>query len=144
MSSTRPKGSKMTQSVARAGVRGKVMLGLDCEHSQNVEGSVEEWKQVRIQNDTKLEKTTPTEECERGAGSHRCRRRPGKSKPSFAADDCEGTETDVDQRDLLRARSDGILALATDVPGISDADGVLSRPSHSHRPYEQIFLSELS
>ena len=99
---------------------------------------------VRLQDDTELEKPTQTEECGRGEGSYRRRRWPGKSKPSFAADDREGAGTDVDHRDLPRVRGDGVLALATDVPGISDADGVLSRPCHFHRPYEQVFLSELS
>src|SRR5690349_21074119 len=85
-----------------------------------------------LQRRSGLEKPTQTEEYGCGEGSYRRGRGSGKSKPSFAADDGERARTDVDLRDLLRVRGDGVLALATDVPGIADADGVLSRPSHSH------------
>src|SRR5262252_1253141 len=78
------------------------------------------------------EQCPPSQEFRREEGSYRRRRRAGKSEPRLSADDCEGAWTYVDHRNLLRARGNGILALAADVPGNSDADRVLSRPRHPH------------
>ena len=82
--------------------------------------------------------------CRRGEGSHRRRRRAGKSQPRLSAYDCEGARAYVDHRDLLRARGKHILALAADVPGNSDANRVLSGSRHPHRSYQQIFFPQLS
>src|SRR4029453_14208666 len=82
------------------------------------------WKRIRSQRQGRTRTTQQAKEPGRGEGSYRRGRRAGKSKPRLSACDRERAWTYVHRSDLLGARGNGILALAADVPGDSDADGV--------------------
>jgi hypothetical protein len=80
----------------------------------------------------------------RGDRPPRYRRWAGQFKPSCSRNDGERTRPDTFDSDLSREEPSDILAFPADVAGKFDADGVLSRPGHPHRPDEQILVLELS